>query len=369
MRFFYNILILFSLLAFTGCHKTQTHEIHQEPDHAHEHDEITLSPDMAQRLGVECDTVRLTPFAETLFVSGQALNSPGEIAYAVAPSSGIVSFTKGITPGNDVKKGAEIAKIIPGLTSGGDVNLAAKSALENAKRELDRLTPLYHDRLVTASEYNAALANYESALASYSTNASKGRATSPISGTIVSLNVAEGQYVEVGEALATISSGNDIVLKVDVPRSMASRIGSFNDLRLKVNGETFLVSELGGKRTGSSFTNSTTGYVPLYFNVPNSSGLISPGDSFEGYLIGTAVKDALTIPESAISEQMGQYYVYERVDEDGYKKIPVQIEAKDGKNVSVSKGVSPGMIIVTSGAGTLRLAENSKNIPEGHHHH
>lgn len=365
-------------LAFGACHdhasdghdhESETKEAHK--DGATSGDDIVLEPEMALRFGVECDTVRSGAFSEALKVSGRVLATGNELAVVSAPTAGIVSFSRDMVPGKKVPRGARIASVRTGTTTGGDANQAAKAALDAAKRELDRLKPLYDQRLVTASEYNAALAAYESARAGFSASAASGAASAPISGVIVSLDVAEGQYVEAGAPLASMASDKEITLRVDLPRRMASRMGTFTDLRLALaDVGTVLVSELGGKRSGASPAasgNNASAYVPMYFSVPAASAGLLTGGGFEGWLLGSGREDVTAIPVSALSEQMGDFFVYERLDEDCYRKLPVVVGSSDGERVEVG-GLRPGTVIVTQGVTTLRLSENAKAVPEGHSH-
>ena len=376
---FFRILGLMGLtLAFGACHdhasdghdhESETKEAHK--DGATSGDDIVLEPEMALRFGVECDTVRSGAFSEALKVSGRVLATGNELAVVSAPTAGIVSFSRDMVPGKKVPRGARIASVRTGATTGGDANQAAKAALDAAKRELDRLKPLYDQRLVTASEYNAALAAYESARAGFSASAASGAASAPISGVIVSLDVAEGQYVEAGAPLASMASDKEITLRVDLPRRMASRMGTFTDLRLALaDVGTVLVSELGGKRSGASPAasgNNASAYVPMYFSVPAASAGLLTGGGFEGWLLGSGREDVTAIPVSALSEQMGDFFVYERLDEDCYRKLPVVVGSSDGERVEVG-GLRPGTVIVTQGVTTLRLSENAKAVPEGHSH-
>ena len=76
----------------------------------------------------------------------------------------------------------------------------------------------------------------------------------------------------------------------------------------------------------------------------------------------------MSVPAEALSEQQGDYFVYERLDEECYAKRRVEIGASDGMRVEIRSGVEPGTLIVGKGVTTVRLAETGSNIPEGHSH-
>ncbi len=356
-----------------GHHGHEAHEHHQHDGDAEEDsDEITLSPEMAARFGVICDTVVPGDFAEVIHAPARVLATGSEVATVVAPTSGIVSFSRVALPGRDVSRGAVIASIRSGAVTGGNPNLAAKAALDAAARELERIRPLYDERLVTASEYNAALAAYESARAAYSSSAASGAATAPISGVILSLDVTEGSYVEAGAPLATIASDRNLTVRLDVPRSAAARLARFTDARLELgDGSTLLLSSVGGRRVGaatSSAAPAASAYIPVFFSVPNTDGALTGGAGFDAWLLGAPRHGVISVPLTAISEQMGEYFVYERLDEECYRKLPVRIGSSDGERVEILEGLESGQVLVFKGAVTLRLSENAKAVPEGHSH-
>lgn len=358
-------------------HNHEHHEGHEHKHGPHEHDEeesadeIRLAPAMAARFGVECDTVRRAGFAEAVHTTGRVLATGSEMAAVATPTSGILSFSSAAVPGKEVGRGARIATVRTGATTGGDANRAAKAALDAASRELERIKPLYAERLVTGAEYNAALAAYESAKAEFSASGASGAVTSPIAGVIISLDAVEGQFVEVGTPIATVASDRNLTLRIDLPRSKASRIASFTDARIALgDGSVVRVSELGGRRSGAAVSagNAASAYVPVFFTVPNRGGMFLAGSGFEAWLTGAENKEVVSVPLSALSEQMGNYFVYERLDDECYRKLPVTTGASDGERVEILGGLAPGTVIATKGVTTLRLSENAKAIPEGHSH-
>ena len=61
----------------------------------------------------------------------------------------MIRLNLGINAGTQVRAGQAIASITARNISGGDADNAAKVAVDNAKRELDRVTPLLADGLIT----------------------------------------------------------------------------------------------------------------------------------------------------------------------------------------------------------------------------
>ncbi len=344
-------------------------EDHGEDAHAEHGDVITLSPDMAERLGVKADTVAEAPFGSVLEVSG-VIESSADAAGAVsARTAGIFTYAPGISIGSEVRAGQTIGSVRAEGVAGGDPNRVAKVELDAAKAELDRITPLWEDRLVTRAQYNAAVAAYQRALAAYSAPAASGRVTAPVSGVITTLDARSGQFVETGTVVATVNGSASYTLRADVPARKYALLGDVTDARvvLPYSGRTLLMSSLKGRRAGTSAAAARSGYVPVTFTFAGTPDIV-PGTAVDVYLLGPDTRTAISVPRTAIVEQQGDYYVYEKLDEDCYRKLPVSLGATDGERVEVLSGLHPGMSVVTAGTTAVTLAAASGNIPEGHSH-
>lgn len=368
-------------------HEGHDHEAHDhDHDHDHEHEghdhepniksdshggTIALNPEIAERMGVKTAIVIAEPFSEVIKVSGTITDAPAGSGVVSAPVSGIVSISPGITVGSSIGVGASIANVNAGKVAGGNANLAAKAALDAAKRELDRLTPLYEDRLVTATEYNAAVRAYDEARAGYSSAAESGRATAPCAGIITAINVSSGQFVNAGDPIATISSNKKLTLRADVPQRYYNSLKDIGDARIKLpyGKEAVAISSLGGKRVAqtASASSDIPGYVPVYFTFDNDGSLVR-GAAVEVYLLGRSGNPVISVPVSALSEQQGRMFVFIRLDEDCYLKTPVVTGRSDGFKTEIVSGLKGGEDLVVEGAVTVRLAESSGNVPEGHTH-
>lgn len=350
-------------------HEGHEHE-HEDSGDEHEADVIMLEPSVAARLGVETDTASVKAFNQVVKVSGRILPASEGNAVVSAPTSGILRLNKNINVGSDVKAGTLIGSISAEGVTGGDANRAAKVEVDAAKAEFDRVSALYADRLVTLAQYNAAKAALDRARAAYSAPAASGRAVSPISGIVTSLST-NGQYVETGAPIATVASSGRLTLRAEVPFKSYNAVVDASDARICVpaTGVSVQVSELDGRRAdaGNSIAGAAGGYVPVTFSLRNDGSLI-PGSAVEVYLIGKGSRNALTVPKSALVEQQGTFFVFVRIDEDCYRKIPVKVGPSDGKYVEILSGLKGGEQVVSTGTTAVKLAESSGNIPEGHSH-
>lgn len=353
-------------------HEGHNHEHEGHGNESHEnHGEgvITLSPEQAELFHVTASPAQLMSIGNVIKVGGTLTASTDGNAIVSAPIAGVVTYTAGINAGSEVHAGTTVATVKAGVVSGSGANEVARAELEAARAELDRLKPLYEKRLVTQARYNEAVAAYERAKAAYSAPAAGGRATSPISGVIVSVDAASGAFVEAGAPLATVASASGLTLRAYVPVRYSSSLADIVDARIvdPSNGHSITISSAGGRRLSNSQAAASAGYIPVTFSVPNDGTLV-PGTAVEVYLIGKGDKTELTVPASAIYEQQGDYCVFVKLDEDCYRKMPVTVGSSDGKYVVILSGLHEGDMVVDSGVTTVRLAGASGSVPAGHSH-
>ncbi|MDE6085455.1 MAG: efflux RND transporter periplasmic adaptor subunit, partial [Muribaculaceae bacterium] len=294
---------------------------------------------------------------------------PDDVANAVALSAGVVRLSSRAVPGNQVGQGAIIATIDAKNVAGGDANASAYEAMVAAKKELDRLTPLHADGIVSTRDYNAAEATYRQALATYSGSKSGSNVTSPLAGTISSVEVQDGSYVESGSVIATISRNEKLMLKINVPVKSLKKIKDFKDANIQITGTDLVYSltELNGARVSGAPATMSGAYIPAYFSI-NNNGEIVPGMSVDVFVKLDSKGDAITVPMASVSEQQGAHFVYQQLDEDCYRKIPVKLGKNDGKRVEILSGLNGGETIVTDGMIFVKLAESNGAVPEGHSH-
>lgn len=358
-------------ILLTGCgHNHDQHEKGTGDGHNHNQGEIVIEPADAQQFGVMTDTVTISPFNEAIHVSGQITNSTSDEAMLTASIPGIITIKPNISVGMQVKAGTTIANISAKKITGGNPEEAARVAVANAKRQLDRLEPLLKEGIVTRREYDEALAAYNTALAAVSPGAS-GTVSSPISGVITQLAVSTGQYVETGSPIAMVSRSNTLVLRADLPekyRAMLPRITSAT-FRTPYGNEWIEIESLNGKRAQveTPDAQAKAGYIPVYFCIVND-GSLSAGAYIDMCLTGDSGEMAIAVPTTALSEQQGNYFVYVKTGEHSYKKRKVCIGESNGLMTRIDDGLSEGETIVVKGTTIVKLAESSGAVPEGHSH-
>lgn len=369
-------------------HEGHDHEGHDHDGHDHgdaaaktdseEHsDEIIFTKAQAEAFGLQTKVLEPGSFSQIIKVSGEVLAAQGDETTLVAPVAGVVSFGKvAVVDGMTVRKGESVLSISSKNLNDGDPALKAKFTYETAKKNYERLSGLVKDKLVTEKEYNDARLAYETAKVAYDAVASqytaKGQQVpASLSGFIKSRLVNEGDYVEVGQPLLTLSQSNRLMLRADVSAKYYPALPTIRsaNFRTPYDDRVYRLSELNGRvlSYGKS-TGNASFYLPVTFDFDNK-GSVVPGSFVEVFLISSPMDNVLTVPLSALTEDEGLYFVYIQLDEEGYKKQEVTLGADNGIDVRVLSGLKAGDRVVTKGAYQVKLASHSGAIPGHTHNH
>lgn len=373
------------MFLFGGCgehahdHEHEGHdheaEIHAEEKTAHS-DEIVLTPGKAKAAGVEAEVIHPGAFREVIQAGGQILSAQGQEATVVAASSGVVSFSRKIAEGIEVGQGSELLSVSAEHIQEGDPVRKAKVAYEKAKEEYERAEKLVGSQIVSQKEFAALREAYQNARLTYEallpSKSGKGVAVkAPIGGFVKNCLVKEGDYVTVGQPLMTVSQMRRLVLKADVSEryyAQLPRIVSAN-FKTPYNNKVYCLENLGGKVL--SFGKSSgdmSYYVPVTFEFDNRGDMV-PGAFVEVFLLSGERQGVISLPESALTEEQGLYFVYLKLDDECYKKQEVQLGTSNGERVEILSGLKDGDTVVTRGAIHVKLAAASNAIPAHSHNH
>ena len=158
----------------------------------------------------------------------------------VAPIDGIVSLGN-LVEGSSVGKGSRIATISAERLGTGDPVTKAKATYEAARKEYERDLRLHEDNIVSESHLDRSLLEYERAKADYEALTASGVSSvgvnvpSPLAGFVKNLMVRNGDFVQTGTPIATVSRNRRIRLRVDVPEKYYGQIGSVTDAVFKTS--------------------------------------------------------------------------------------------------------------------------------------
>ena len=360
-------------------HETpEEHAAHAQatPETEKHSDEIVFTKEQAARTTFKVEEVTPTTFNQVIKATGQILPAPGDEAVAVASSNGTVSFASGrLTEGVEVSKGQTLFYIASSHIGEGDYYTKVKTTYETAKANYERAESLIKDKIISQKEFEEARLEYNNAKNTYdaisANRTDKGiGVTAPIRGHVKNIEVREGEYVTVGQPLAAISQNARLVLRAEVSERYYSALRHIRTANFKTpyDNKVYSLAELNGKLISHGKTSGEdTFYVPVSFEFDNKGDII-PGSLVEIYLISNPIENALTIPVSALTNELGTFYVYVQIDEECYRKQEVVLGANNGREVQVLKGLHFGDRVVTQGAYQVKMASASGEIPHGHSH-
>lgn len=368
--------------AHDHAHEGHEHEEHEGHDHDHEEGEhhpgeIIFKKEQAEAVGLRTQKINPSSFTEVIKTGGRVQAAQGEESVIVATVPGVISFGGlPVVDGTAVRKGQAVLSIASNALSEGDVAARAKFAYETAKKEYERMKSLVGDKIVSAKDFEQARLNYENAKVAFEAVDGKQTAkgvsvVAPLSGYLKNIQVKEGDYVSVGQPIATISQNNRLVLRADVPEKYYSELPMIQSANFKTpyDNALYRLDDLRGRLLSYGKSSDTSScYIPVTFEFDNK-GAVIPGSFVEIFLLTKPLDNVLSVPVSALIEEQGSYSVYIHLHGEHYKKQLVTLGAGNGSEVRVLSGLNPGDEVVTQGAYQIKLASASNAIPAHTHHH
>ena len=366
-------------------HEGHDHEHETAEEHAgHNHeskatkhsDEIIFPKAQAAKTTFEVREIQPASFNQVVKTTGQVLAAPGDEAVIVATSNGVVSFSSNkLTEGTKVQKGQSLFQISSKDIAEGDYYTKVKATYEAAKASYDRAEALVKDKIISQKEFESTKLEFENAKTAYNAVSNNKTAkgvsvNAPINGHMKNILVKEGEYITVGQPLATVSQNQRLVLRAEVSQRYYNAMQSVKSANFKTpyDNKVYSLEDLNGRLLSFGKTsNENSFFIPVSFEFDNK-GEVIPGSFVEVYLISAPIENTLSIPVSALTNEMGIHYVYVQIDEEGYRKQEVALGANNGKEVQIIKGLHPGDRVVTKGAYQVKMASASGAIPHGHSH-
>lgn len=321
------------------------------------------------------------PFGQVIKSIAFIKAAPDNEVVVTAKTNGIVSFTSGIlSEGKDVSKGDILVTISAGNLADNNLSVKyaeAKNNFEKEESEYNRAKELAADKIVSERELLTAKNLYENAKSVYdnlNTNftVSGQRVASPLSGSVKQVFVDNGAYVETGQSLLTVSQNKTMILTADVPQKYLPYLGSVKSaiIRIVNDPQEYTLEQLNGKIISYGKSGNPDNYlIPVTLQIENNGRFIA-GSFVEIFLKTVTENEAITVPNSSILEEQGNYFVYVQINPELFEKRLVEIGTTDGIRSELISGISSGERIVTRGAILIKLAQSTGALDahSGHVH-
>jgi RND family efflux transporter MFP subunit len=337
-----------------------------EASHAEE-GEIIFLKEQAWKTDFMVQPVHRAPFSSVLKASGEIVATPSEKTGLSAATPGILLFRhEKLVPGTHVEKGEPLFIITPATPGTDNLTLQfneLKNSLNQSRSEFLRHHELFAANVIperqfieTKTAYTADSLRFYNLASMASENGLT--VTAPATGYIHELHVTQGQFVQTGLQLATISANRNLLLRADLPLqhyAMAQQIVTAN-FRTSYSPRIYRVDELSGAllSRGTSVSGNDH-FIPLYFSIINDGTLLE-GAYVELFLLSEEQENTLVVPVTALTEELSAFYCYVQVTGESFTKRSVQPGRSDGSRVEITGGLHPGERVVTEGAMLLKAA-------------
>ncbi|WP_443946833.1 efflux RND transporter periplasmic adaptor subunit [Pedobacter sp. AW1-32] len=262
---------------------------------------------------------------------------------------------------------------------------AAEAAMLNAQLEIDKLTPLVQNKVVSdfqlktaKTAYKIAQANAEQAKASVASaqiNLGYTNVKAPVSGYIGRIPKKQGSLVAPTDQQALTQLSD--IHEVHVYFSLAEN--DFNEFNSNYPGKTpadriqhlpaveLLLSDNNAYPVKGKIDmidgqfDKNTGAITLRATFANANGALRSGNTGK-IRLGLQHEHSILIPQSATVEMQDKVFVFTVSKGNKVNKMPIGIVGKSGNNYLVNSGVKAGDQIVLTGMD--RLQEGQEIQPE-----
>lgn len=320
-------------------------------------------------------------FGQIIKTTAQVQSAQGDEILISAKTNGIVMISaENVLEGKKVSEGDKLVSITGSDLADNNSSvrfMEAKNNFDKTKSEYDRLKQLASNKIISKRELLNSKNQFENAKVIYENlnnnfNSSGEFIKSSMNGYIKQLLVQNGQYVETGHPIMIISQNKSLLLKAEVQQKYAPILGMIQSANIHTlyNNETYTLEELNGKVLSFGRTANNDNYlIPISIQIDNKGSFIS-GGFVELFLKTVTNAQALTIPNSALMEEQGVYFVYVQVNPELFEKRELKIGKTDGLKTEVLKGLKPNERIVSTGAILVKLAQATGNLDpaSGHNH-
>jgi RND family efflux transporter MFP subunit len=312
---------------------------------------------------------------------------PGKSITVASPVSGTVKSIAGEVPrpGQAVRKGQLILRLLPLLTPEGRANLttakldadgqakSARTQLDAARIALDRAKRVFQSDTGSRRAVDEAQTQFELAQKSIEIATARrdllekvlGEVESgtagplsiecPEDGLLRNVGALPDQSVPAGAALFEVVDLSRVWVRVpvyvgDLPEVDTTAEASIGNLTAAA-GES---GERARPVAAPPSANPTAGTVDRFYELDNRAAGYSPGQRVGAALLLKAGADGLTVPWAAVIHDLhGGTWVYEQIGERTFVRRRVAVRYVVGGTAVLAAGPAPGISVVTDGAAEL----------------
>lgn len=275
--------------------------------------------------------------------------------------------------GSRVKEGQSMFLIDPEpirarLASARAEAAVAKARLDEARRQRDRVLPLFEQNAVSQSRRDEAVSGFEVAQATLTAAEAELKTAqldleytdvrAPIAGLTSRETVSEGSLVQASALLTKIVQENPLYVEFSVPEAEAAMIRSSiaPATQAKTPPVVKLLLDEGGEYPEAArltfvdnAVDRASGTVRVRAVLNNPNAQLIPGQFIRARIEGAALANAMSIPRKAIMTSAQGQFVWVVGAGEKIESRPVQMGRSLGNNVLVANGLAAGDRVVVEG--------------------
>ncbi|MDZ4710607.1 MAG: efflux RND transporter periplasmic adaptor subunit [Saprospiraceae bacterium] len=233
----------------------------------------------------------------------------------------------------------------------------AKQLVDNADAALE----------VTKKQVAAASANIQA----LQTNVNYTKVYAPFDGVIGISLVKPGTSVSAGQSLLnTVSTDHEMAVDFNIDQQEIFRFTSLLNQKQKLNDSTFTLAfgqdvylYPGKLLLLDRAVNSQTGTLKARLVFPNNTKLLIAGMNGTVRVRRNAATLSILIPYKAVTEQLGEFFVYVPNDSNRVSQRKISLGKQIGNNIIVIHGLQEGEHIVVEGVQNLREGTSIQTAP------
>ncbi|WP_072395220.1 efflux RND transporter periplasmic adaptor subunit [Hyphomicrobium sp. CS1GBMeth3] len=180
----------------------------------------------------------------------------------------------------------------------------------------------------------------------------------PFAGIVGLTNLQTGDYLAVGNPIATLDDRSTIVIEFTVPEAVAPQITTGMPVRASLAarpGEIY-----NGKVAGvGTRIDPITRTLSVRGEIPNPDLKLIPGSTFSVTVQLSGDKSPV-VPGLAIQWDRSGAYVWRLTADDTVERVDAAILARDGDRVFIEAKLAPGDRVVHEGGGLLTVGQKVK---------
>lgn len=320
-------------------------------------------------------------FGQVIKTTALIQSAQGDEVLVTAKTAGIVVFSKeNILEG----VGVDATQTLFSISGSGLVEnnstvkfMEAKNNFEKANTDYQRAKELAKEKIVSQKELLNAKNDFENTRVVFQNlkkniNSSGQNVSSPMSGFVKQLFVENGEYVEAGQAILSVSQNKTLLLTADVQQKYVPILSTIKSANIRTlhNNKTYSLEELNGKVISFGKTTNTNNYlIPISLQIDNRADFVA-GSFVEVYLKSVSNQKTLTIPNTSILEEQGSYFVFVQITPELFEKRQIKTGQTDGLKTEILNGISVSERIISRGAMLVKLAQSTSSLdPHSGHVH